>query len=152
MLRDFHVECVSSAQEAKSKLENYQNFSIYLDFFILDEQSEDGLTEILQYIHKMQTRTFQETKIIHLYTPTTSDSGQLVFGTSSIPGVVKMTKPPRTARILHTLAETKHVLNSLSPTTTAVSRAIEDLVTAQRTLYGNVLIAEGKLDNLRLTS
>ncbi|KAG6868250.1 hypothetical protein C0993_005824 [Termitomyces sp. T159_Od127] len=152
MLRDFRVECVSSAQEAKSKLGDYQNLLMSLDFFILDEQSEEGLTEILQYIHKVQTRTFQETKIIHLYTPTTSDSGQLVFGTNSIPGVVKMTKPPRTARILHTLAETKHVLNDFSPTTTAVSRAIEDLATAQRTLYGNVLIAEGKLDTLRLYS
>ncbi|KAG5723159.1 Peroxide stress-activated histidine kinase mak2 [Termitomyces sp. T112] len=142
MLRDFHVECVSSAQEAKSKLGDYQNFSIILDFFIIDEQSEDRLTEILQYIHKMQTRAFQDTKIIHLYTPTTSDSGQLIFGTSSIPGVVKMTKPPRTARILHTLAEIKHVPNSLSLTTTVGSRAIEDLATTQRTLYGNVLIAE----------
>ncbi|KAG6891107.1 hypothetical protein C0995_014197 [Termitomyces sp. Mi166 len=137
MLHDFHVEGVSSAQEAKSKLEDYQNFSMSLDFFILDEQSEDGLTEILQYIQKTQTRAFQDTKIIHLYTPTTSDSGQLVFGTSPTPGVIKMTKPPRTARILHTLAEIKHVPNSLSPTTTVVSRAIEDLATAQRTLYGN---------------
>ncbi|KAG6896744.1 hypothetical protein C0992_006406 [Termitomyces sp. T32_za158] len=147
MLHDFHVECVSSAQEAKSKLADYQNLLMSLDFFILDEQSEDGLTEILRYIHGIQTRAFQETKIIHLYTPTTSDSGQLVFGTSSIPGVVKMTKPPRTARILHTLAETKHVLNSLTPTTTVVSRAMEDLATAQRTLYGNILIAEGKLNS-----
>ncbi|KAG6866257.1 hypothetical protein C0991_006844 [Blastosporella zonata] len=143
MLNGFQVERVSSPREAKSNLESYRKFSISLDFFIFDEQSEDNVKDVLDFIQTPKSRAFQDTKIIHLYTPTTSGSGQLVFGTSPIPGVVKMTKPPRTARILHTLAELKHLPNTMTTTSTLVSRAIEDLVSAQRTLYGNVLIAEG---------
>ncbi|KAG6919550.1 hypothetical protein DXG01_004213 [Tephrocybe rancida] len=143
MLSDFRVERASSTQEAKSNIERYRSSSISLDFFILDEQSEDSVTDILHCIHTPMCDAFKDTKIIHLYTPTTS-SGHLLFGTKSIPGVVKMTKPPRTARIIQTLAESKQLPNAMAMSTasTQVSRAIEDLASAQRTLFGNVLIAE----------
>ncbi|KAG6814453.1 hypothetical protein H0H92_007457 [Tricholoma furcatifolium] len=142
MLKDFQVKLVSSTLEAKAHLEGCRSFSMPLDFFILDEQSEESLNDILHFIHTPHSRAFQDTKIIHLYTPTTSGSGQLVFGTSTIPGVVKMTKPPRTARILQTLAESKHLPNTMTTTSSLVSRAMDDLAAAKRTLFGNILIAE----------
>ncbi|KAG6857625.1 hypothetical protein H0H87_010193 [Tephrocybe sp. NHM501043] len=142
MLGGFQVERVSSAQEAKPKLESYRKFSISLDFFILDEQSEDNVKDLLHFIHTPESRGFHDTKVIHLYTPTTSGSGELIFGTSSIPGVVKMTKPPRTARILHTIAELKHLPNTMTTTSTLVAKSMDDVRAAQRTLFGNILIAE----------
>jgi len=54
-----------------------------------------------------------------------------------------MTKPPRLARLLQTLADLKnlpHPMISYQPS--EIVKAIEDLANAQRTLYGNVLIAE----------
>ncbi|KAG6837910.1 hypothetical protein H0H93_013063 [Arthromyces matolae] len=137
ILGDFHVERVSSIHEAKSKLQNHRNFSLPLDFIILDEQSEDSLNDIVQFMHQPESTVFKESKVIHLYTPTTNGSGQLTFGASSIPGVVKMTKPPRTARILHTLAELKHLPNTISQVATAIAKVVENAAGAPRTLRDN---------------
>jgi CheY-like chemotaxis protein len=110
---------------------------------ILDDQSETRADELARSLHSLNTRPFKDTKIIHLYTPTTSGSGHAMFANSTIPGVAKMTKPPRLARMLQTLADLSglpHPLVSHQPS--EVTKAVEDLANAQRTLYGNVLIAE----------
>lgn len=115
-----------------------------LDFIILDDQSETHVDSLVRYLHSLQSPVFQETKVVHLYTPTTSRTGHAVFGNSSTPGVVKMTKPPRKARLLQTLAGLKNLPNTISSSqATDVAKAMENLAAAQRTLYGNVLVAEG---------
>ncbi|PPQ63721.1 hypothetical protein CVT24_004301 [Panaeolus cyanescens] len=142
MLNAFHVRLVATVQDIHDILKSYEE-SDALDFIILDHQSDAVADDLAHHLHGLSHQSFTETKILHLYTPTTSTSGSGVFPTSLIPGVVKMTKPPRQARLLHTLAELKNVPHTISTYhTSEVGKAIEDIANAQRRLYGNVLIAE----------
>jgi len=139
MFSGFHVAIIYTLADAQAYL---QSLSLPLDFIILDDQAETHADELAKFTQ--QHSPLRETKIIHLYTPTTSLSGRSIFG-SSTPGVVKMTKPPRKGRLLQTLAGLKNLPNTILPgPATDVTKAIDDLAAAQRTLYGNVLIAEGE--------
>jgi len=143
MLRGFVVTSTSSIQETLDSLGHYSTTDSGLDFVILDDQSESHADNLARFISSLAVQAFQETKVIHLYTPTTSDSGQAVFANSTISGVVKMTKPPREARLLQRLAGLKNLPNCISSNQTSdVAKAMEDLAAVQRTLFGNVLIAE----------
>lgn len=144
MLRGFVVTSTSSIQETLDSLSHYSTTDSGLDFVILDDQSESHADNLARFISSSAVQAFRETKVIHLYTPTTSDSGQAVFANSTISGVVKMTKPPREARLLQKLAGLKNLPNFISSNQTSdVTKAMEDLAAVQRTLFGNVLIAEG---------
>lgn len=149
MLSGFRVTPVSSIQDAEQYLQGVGPSYPSLDFFILDDQSETHADDLAQLLHSSQLTALKDTQIIHLYTPTTDSlSGHAVFS-SSTPGVVKMTKPPRLARLLQTLAGLKNLPNELSTSQTSeVAKAVEDLAAAQRTLYGNVLIAEGQFPHV----
>ena len=140
MLTGFSVTLVSSTHDAKAQLQAHETSSVALDFIILDDQSEEHVDNLSRFLHSLPFSTLQETKVIHLYTPTTDHAGQAAFGHSAIPGVVKMSKPPRKARMLQTLAGLKNLPNALSSGHTA---DVEDSSATQRTLYGNVLVAEG---------
>jgi hypothetical protein len=142
MLRCFVVTSTSSIRDALDILGRFSSTDPRLDFVILDDQSEAHADDLARCI---SSQAFQDTKVIHLYTPTTRDSGQTVFANSTISGVVKMTKPPREARLLQTLAGLKNLPNYISSNQTSdVAKAMEDLAAAHRTLFGNVLIAEGE--------
>ena len=146
MLRGFVVTSTSSIQEALDILDRFSSTDPRprLDFVILDDQSEAHADDLAHCISSLDVQAFQDTKVIHLYTPTTRDSGQTVFANSTISGVVKMTKPPREARLLQTLAGLKNLPNYISSNQTSdVAKAMEDLAAAHRTLFGNILIAEG---------
>ena len=144
MLRGFVVTSTSSIQDTLDSLGRYPTIDSGLDFVILDDQSEAHADNLAHRLSSLAVQAFRETKVIHLYTPTTSDSGQAVFANSTISGVLKMTKPPREARLLQTLAGLKNLPNCISSNQTSdVAKAMEDLAAAQRTLFGNVLIAEG---------
>ncbi|KAF8213626.1 hypothetical protein K438DRAFT_1902622 [Mycena galopus ATCC 62051] len=109
-----------------------------LDFMILDDQSETHADEIATFLRSLD-------KIIHMYTPTMNRSSHSIFS-SNTPSVVKMTKPPRQARILQTLAGLKDLPNAMPSTQYShIFKAIEDISTAKRTLFGNVLVAEDNL-------
>ena len=145
MLRGFVVTSTSSIHDTLDILSRYSTIDPGLDFVILDDQSEAHADKLARCLSSLAVRAFQETKVIHLYTPTTSDSGQAVFANSTIPGILKMTKPPREARLLQTLAGLKNLPICISSSQSSdVAKAMEDLAAAQRTLFGNVLIAEGK--------
>lgn len=144
MFSGFLVTLVASIQDAEVQLHEYRGVTP-LDFIILDDQSESHVNDLVRFLHGLHSPSLRETKLIHLYTPTTSRAGETVLGRSAIPGVVKMTKPPRKARMLQTLAGLKDLPNTISSSRpTEVARAMEDLSSAQRTLYGNVLVAEGQ--------
>lgn len=146
MLTGFNVKTASNIQEAQHYLQEHSNFDVALDFVILDDQSETHADDLARYLHSLGLKPFAETKVIHLYTPTTSSSGHAIFANSTIPGVVKMTKPPRLARLLQTLAGLKNLAHPMiSNHVSEIAKAVEDISNAQRTLYGNVLIAEGML-------
>ncbi|KAJ3802608.1 hypothetical protein GGU11DRAFT_813370 [Lentinula aff. detonsa] len=142
ILPGFSVVLASSIADTENYLRKLGDRNVPVDFVILDDQSEMHAEELAKFIHSLHYSTLQETKVIHLYTPTTSLSGRSIFGSNS-PGVVKMTKPPRKARLLQTLAGLKNLPNSM-PTAplSDVIRAMDDIAAAQRTLFGNVLIAE----------
>lgn len=143
MLAGFTVIPVSSMEDTHEHLRSYSNDDTVLDFVILDDQSETRVDDLARSLHSLHTRPFKDTKIIHLYTPTTSTSGHAIFANSTIPGVAKMTKPPRLARLLQTLADLNNLPHPMvSHQPSEVRKAIEDLENAQRTLYGHVLIAE----------
>jgi len=144
MLAGFSVISVSAMKDIHEYLRSYPNHSPVLDFIILDDQSETRVDDLARSLHALSTMPFKNTKIIHLYTPTISSSGLAIFANSTIPGVAKMTKPPRLARLLQTLADLNNLPHPMvSHQPSEVRKAIEDLANAQRTLYGNVLIAEG---------
>ncbi|KAJ7630475.1 hypothetical protein FB45DRAFT_915621 [Roridomyces roridus] len=145
MFDGFHVTLVSTLADAETRLRAYGSSHTPLDFVILDDQSETHADEIATFLRSLGVSALQETKIIHMYTPTMNRSSHSIFS-SNTPGVVKMTKPPRQARILQTLAGLKDLPNAMPSTQFShVTRAIESLTTAKRTLFGNVLVAEDNL-------
>lgn len=144
MLTGFQTRLVATILEAHQMLHQFTNSDETLDFVILDDQSESHAENLAQYLRGLGIKPFKDTKIIHLYTPTTSTNGSGIFANSTNPGVVKMTKPPRLARLLQALADIKRLPHPfISHHSSDVAKAIEDLARAHRTLYGNVLIAEG---------
>jgi hypothetical protein len=146
MLRGFMVTSVSSMQEAETFLSSKNALQHPIDFLILDDQSETHADELARVFQSPQFVTLQQTYIIHLYTPTPDSlSGHPLFS-STTPGVVKLTKPPRTLRLLQTLASAKNLLNTIpdSIKQSSVNAATaEGPAALKRILFGNVLIAEG---------
>jgi hypothetical protein len=144
MLTGFKTRLVTTILEAHQILYQFTDTDDILDFVILDDQSESHADDLAEYLYGLNIKPFYDTKIIQLYTPTTSTSGSGIFANSTIPSVVKMTKPPRLARLLQTLADIKRLPHPfISHHSSDVAKAIEDLARAHRTLFGNVLIAEG---------
>lgn len=141
MLEGFNVDLVSSVEDAKAYLNTYPASKRALDFIILDEQSETHTEDLVRYLQSFRSGPTQGTKVLHIYTPTTSRPGYPVFGNSGTSGVVKLTKPPRKVRLLQTLASLKDLPISFTQPT-SISQATEDLAAVQQSLFGNVLIAE----------
>jgi hypothetical protein len=149
MLSGFLVTSMSSMQETEAHLRTSDPHQPPLDFLILDDQSETHAEELSRFLHSLNCITFQDTKIIHLYTPTTDSlSGHAQFS-SNTPGVVKMTKPPRITRLLHTFAELKALIQTSPSQVFDPQKVTENSPALLRTLYGNVLIAEGWCQRLR---
>ncbi|EKM60729.1 uncharacterized protein PHACADRAFT_155836 [Phanerochaete carnosa HHB-10118-sp] len=141
MLGGFFVSSVSSMEEAQNFLREAGNVHPLLDFVLLDEQSETRADEFCRYLHEFPGDPFRDTKIIHLYTPTTDSTGHSTFANNT-PGVVRMTKPPRKARLLQLLAILKNPEQKQVFKAGAADQADEQQALEARTLYGNVLIAE----------
>lgn len=146
MLGGFFVSSVSSLDDAREHLRNACTVHPPLDFVLLDDQSETRADELARFIRGLPMDALKDTKIVHLYTPTTDSlTGHSLFANDNTPGVVRMTKPPRKVRLLHLLAILKNPgLNQLPVTGLGNSAADEQKALQQRTLFGNVLIAEGK--------
>jgi CheY-like chemotaxis protein len=108
-----------------------------LEFVLLDDQSDAHAAELAEAL-----RTAGHTaSVVHLYTPTTGlGAGHVAGGGSAAASVARLTKPPRQARLLHTLARLKNVDTAPAPAPGNSSGATEEA--APRTLYGEVLIAE----------
>ena len=142
MLSGFVVNTVSSVVDVQQYLHDKRTNHPALDFIILDEQSEARADELCRFLHQFTDDPFKDTKLIHLFTPTAdSHTGQSTFA-SNVPDVVRMTKPPRRARLLQMLVILKNP--EQAQTLTVGTGPSDDQHTMDaRTLYGNVLIAEG---------
>lgn len=149
IFQGFNIISANSVQESEAQIRNIDNFDFPpLDFVILDDQSETRVDEFVRLLHSIKSRTLQNTKVIHMYTPTTSQPGESIFS-SNTPGVHKMTKPPRKARLYQILASLKEGGSPVQPN----PKPVPELASAPRTLYGNVLVAEGSsTSDLDITS
>jgi hypothetical protein len=146
------VSCIGSTDETTRHISDQTVPHPPLDFILLDEQSDILAEDLAILLESRRNGPFRDTKIIHIYTPTADGVAGVAAFQSTTPGVTKMTKPPRRARLLQTMAGLKNLPNSLpsaAPATSSVVAAIEDLAAARRTLFGNVLVAEGMLLSAR---
>jgi CheY-like chemotaxis protein/nitrogen-specific signal transduction histidine kinase len=145
MLKGFHLASFASIHDVEIFLQDPTACEQPLDFIILDHQSEVQADELAATLNALQTSAFANTKIIHLYTPTAkahSGSGSSMFK-SNTPGVIRMTKPPRTARLLQALADVKKLPSFVpGPETMANALNAVDPSGSARRLYGNILVAE----------
>lgn len=143
MLSGFFVTSVSSLEEAQEYIREVRNTYPPLDFILLDEQSETRADALCRFLHTFPGDPFKNTQVVHLYTPTTDSlTGQSDFS-SNTPGVVRMTKPPRKARLLQMLAILKNPNQKQVLKVGITGQADEAKALESRTLFGNVLIAEG---------
>lgn len=141
MLSGLNVTSVSTIDDAERVLQDSASI-IALDFVIFDNQSEHRADELARFLHSLSGDPFKDTKLVHLYTPTTDSlTGHATFSSDS-PGVIRMTKPPRRTRLLQVLAIAKHP--EMHPVAAPVA-PVQDDVLVHRTLFGNVLVAEGVL-------
>lgn len=150
MLSGFFVNSVSSIDEARDHLRTASTIHPPLDFVILDEQSENKADELARFLHSLPLDPLKDTKLLHLYTPTTdSVTGHSIFN-SNTPGVVRMTKPPRRTRLLQMLSLLKNPSQAQVPVAGLGVHAEEQSALERRTLFGNILIAEGMSSSTRL--
>jgi hypothetical protein len=142
MLLGSEAVAVNSFVEAITYLREIA--STPLDFIILDDQLETHIEQVADALHRGPQELLKQTKIIHLYTPTTGSLPGSSSFNSHIPGVTKLTKPPRQVRLLQTMSSLRSA-EGIIPTRPAseVAAAMQTLAAAQRTLFGNVLVAEG---------
>lgn len=137
-LKGFDVTLLSDLDAVRCHLERYR-WEDQLDFLILDDQFQTQVADVMQILQCPTTPALYYTKVVHLYTPTTQSlSESAAIGGN--PNVAKIIKPARKMRILQVLAELKGVAFSTPPSpVVTISPVVE---TPQRTLFGNVLIAE----------
>ncbi|CCM01303.1 uncharacterized protein FIBRA_03352 [Fibroporia radiculosa] len=143
MLNGFSIVTVSSIPQADSYIQNLQTLDPPLDFIILDDQSETGVDEFTRTLQSLTLGPLSETKIIHLFTPTTDNlAGTPMLRNDAGLGIVRITKPPRQTRLLQTLADLKNLpyIPSVPIATASIIRDEEALM--RRTLHGNILVAE----------
>ena len=145
MLDGFDVSTVWTMEELEQCLQSAKPSDTPLDCIILDHQTEATAGGIVRLMESLHSPILKDTKIIHMYTPVTDTiSSNPMFGNSTS-SIIRVTKPPRKARLLQALAK----LRKLPPETyadlrSAVALTAEEPAESQRTLFGNVLIAEGE--------
>lgn len=147
MLSGFTIAAVPSIDDADRFLRNSEFATQPLDFVILDDQSEHRADDLARVVRSLPYAALRETKVIHLFTPTTDNlagAPMLRNDNDTTPGITRMTKPPRQHKLLQMLASLKNVLDQvhIRPVVNA-SELREEEALAQRTLFGNVLVAEG---------
>jgi hypothetical protein len=145
MLEGFDVSAVVTVEELKQSLRSAKPSDTPLDCIILDHQAEATADGVVRLLESLDSPTLKDTKLIHLYTPVTDTISSNPVFANNTSGILRMTKPPRKARLLQALAK----LRRLPPETYAHLRSTTALTAeeppeCQRTLFGNVLIAEGE--------
>lgn len=141
MLSGLNVNCIPAVSNVLEMLTSTSP-PPPLDFIIIDHQSEAQVDEVARQLESMAEQA--NCKVIHLYTPTSSSLSSGPLWATASPRVIRSHKPPRTIRLLQLLASLKGISTDMAASRPSdVSKAISDLSAAKRTLYGNVLIAEG---------
>jgi hypothetical protein len=145
MLDGFDVSTVLTLEELEQYLRSVKPSDTPLDCVILDHQTEAAADGVVRLLESFHSPVLKDTTLIQLYTPVTDTISSNPMSGNGTFVIVRMTKPPRKARLLQALAK----LRKLPPETYAdlrssVALTVEELPESQRTLFGNVLIAEGE--------
>ncbi|KIJ68769.1 hypothetical protein HYDPIDRAFT_37202 [Hydnomerulius pinastri MD-312] len=142
ILKGFDVIFSCNLDDVRSRIADI-TLDDRLDFVILDVQFDMHIGELIQHIRGSMNPALQNSKIIHLYTPTTDTLSGSAGVDGDSPGVFKMIKPPREARLLQILTDLMGLepCVSISPSVD-IAQSRDAAEVPNRTLYGNILIAE----------
>lgn len=143
MLSGFFVSSVLNIDDARDYLRNATTVHPPLDFVLLDDQSETRADELARFLHSLPADSLKDTKLVHLYTPTTDSLTRHSTFHDNASGAIRITKPPRKACILQLLALLKNPDQNQLPTVGLGAQVEEQKALEHRTLFGNILIAEG---------
>lgn len=145
MFIGFRVSSTLTQVEAQRWLEQFADNTDRVDFVILDTQSGDLADDLATVVEALGSPSLVDTKIVHIYTPTKGNSSG-ISGRDGSQKVLRLTKPPRTLRMLQTLVQLRNP-SSQVPTPVperVVAKPVED-VSNKRDIAGmKILIAEGK--------
>ena len=146
MFVGLRVASTRTQVEAQRWLEQFARNTDKVDFVILDTQSGDLADDLATVINALGFPSLVGTKIVHIYTPTKGNSSG-ISGRDGSQKVVRLTKPPRTIKMLQILVE----LRSPSPQVTVPvpmkivgGKPAEDANSEQNFTGMKILIAEGK--------
>ncbi|EJD55247.1 hypothetical protein AURDEDRAFT_140870 [Auricularia subglabra TFB-10046 SS5] len=153
MLTGLSLTEAASIEDVESQLTGASGAVAQFDFVIVDHPDEARVQNLLRSLQSSPVNV--KSNIIHLFTPSSTKATHIRWsptpqppprdspGEIPIGNVVRLSKPPRTMRLLVILASLKDVLPEMSLMPISEIRApVEDPNGLQRTLFGNVLIAE----------
>ena len=146
MFVGFRVASTRSQVEAQTWLEQFARNTDKVDFVILDTQSGDLADDLVTAVDALGFPSLVDTKIVHIYTPTKGNSS----GTSGRDGshkVHRLTKPPRTLKMLQTLVQLKNPPPQVivpAPEKIGGDKPVEDVGGTRGFPGTKILIAEGK--------
>jgi hypothetical protein len=145
MFVGLRVSSTRTQVEAQRWLEQFARNVEKVDFVILDTQSGDLADDLATMVNALGLPSLIDTRIIHIYTPTKGNSS----GTSGRDGsqmVLRLTKPPRTFKMLQTLVQLRNPSPRVTvpvPERVVENKPVED-PNSKRNLAGmKILIAEG---------
>ena len=146
MFFGLRVSSTRTQVEAQSWLEQFARKVERVDFVILDTQSGDLADDLATMVDALGSPSLVDTRIIHIYTPTKGNSS----GTSGRDGsqkVLRLTKPPRTFKMLQTLVQLKNPSPQVTvpaPERVVENKPVEDPNNKRNIAGMKILIAEGK--------
>lgn len=146
MFIGLRVASTRTQAEAQRWLEQFAKDMDRVDFVILDTQSGDPADDLVTVVEALDLPSLVDTRIIQIYTPTKGNSS----GTSGRDGsqkVLRLTKPPRTFKVLQTLVQLRDPSPQVTvavPEKVVTDKPVED-TSSRRDITGmKILIAEGK--------
>ena len=145
MFVGLRVASTRTQEETQRWLEQFARNTDRVDFVILDTQSGDLADGLANTVDRLGFPSLADTKIVHVYTPTKGNSS----GSSGRDGsqkVLRLTKPPRTFKILQTLVQLRNPAHhvTLSAPEKVVDNKPTEGVNNKRKLEGmKILVAEG---------
>lgn len=153
ILTGFDLTCLKSIEEVGPFIQSCVAGLKRIDFVLLDDQSELSVQGVVKMLNPTHASSSNNVKTIHLFTPTSEFLSTYRTEESNQSGLLRMTKPVRTHRLLQTLANMKNIGSNTGTSASSVvppmPKDVHDTKeAAKRTLYGNVLIAEGRFSSI----
>jgi len=146
MFVGFRVASTCTHVEAQEWLEQFARNTDKVDFVILDTQSGDLADGLATVVDTLGFPSLVDTRIVHIYTPTKGNSSS-TSGRDSSQKVFRLTKPPRTLKMLQTLVQLRNPPPEVTapvPEKIVENKPVED-VDGKRDIPGTkILIAEGE--------